>query len=310
MGLRHALRKFFIGVDEKSAPTAAVERVEIMRPEGQRHYLKAVPTRLAAEKRPLVIVLHGSGASAEQVLGLAFPYSPLSVWLEIAEREQVVVIAPDGCKRRGQRAWNDGFAGIASNPQCDDVAFIEAIIERAITEDDIDPERVYLIGVSKGGMMAYRIAAEIPHRLAAFSAVLAAMPQHAAYSVPGQALSALIVAGTDDPFIPYKGGKSIITLGFTAPALGIEATAALWCKLAGLAGPPAISGSTGAIRQTWGDLPGSLQVVLLTIVGGGHAEPSRKKRYPGLFSRFPGRQSAELEIAEEAWAFFQNKRRA
>jgi hypothetical protein len=28
-----------------------------------------------------------------------------------------------------------------------------------------------------------------------------------------------------------------------------------------------------------------------------------------LFSRFPGRQNAGTEIAEEAWAFFKDKRR-
>jgi len=271
--------------------------------------MKALPSQGAANKRPLVIVLHGSGASAEQVLGLAFPYSPLSVWLEIAEREQLVVVAPDGIKRRGQRAWNDGYAEIASNPVCDDVAFIGAVIDRAIAEDNADPERVYVIGVSKGGMMAYRIAAELPHRLAAFCTVLAAMPQRAVYASPEKPLSALLVAGTKDPFIPYHGGKSFITLGFLAPTLGIEATAAVWRKLAGLTGEPSINGSARAVRQTWGNNPGALQVALLKIIGGGHAEPSRKKRYPGLFSRFPGHQSADVEIAEEAWLFFKDKRR-
>lgn len=258
MGLRYALRKFFIGIDLRDGPCAPVTKIELPRPEGLRYYLKAVPTGPIAEKRPLVIVLHGSGASAEQVLGLAFPYSPLSVWLEIAEREQVIVVAPNGTQRRGQRAWNDGFADIAGNPTSDDVGFISAVIDRAIAEDGVDPERIYVIGVSKGGMMTYRLAAELAPRLAAFSAVLAAMPKQADYRLPEQPLSALIVAGTADPFIPYHGGKSFITLGFMAPALGIEATAALWCKLAGLAGEPAVERSAGAVRHTWGALTGSM----------------------------------------------------
>ncbi|KQZ45054.1 PHB depolymerase family esterase [Duganella sp. Root1480D1] len=317
MGFRDALRSFFIGENLSDGPSAPVARIDMMRPEGPRHYLKAVPSRKTGAKRPLVVVLHGSGASAEQVLGRAFPFSPLSVWLEIAEREQVVVVAPDGIKRRGQRAWNDGFADVTSNPQCDDVAFIGAVIDHAIAEDDADPERVYVIGVSKGGMMAYRIAVELAPRLAAFATVLAAMPQRASYEEPATPLPALIVAGEKDPFIPYSGGKSFVTLWFTAPAMGIEATAALWRRLAGLCGEPAVArlptakgDSTRAIRYTWGDDPGALQLVLLKIVGGGHAEPSRKKRYPGLFSRFPGRQNAALEIAEEAWTFFKDKRRA
>jgi polyhydroxybutyrate depolymerase len=318
MTVLQTLRAFFCGIDRKDAPSAPVVKIDMSRPYGLRHYLKAVPTRSAAGKRPLVIVLHGSGASAAQVLGKAFPPSPLSVWLEIAEREQLVVIAPEGTKRRGERAWNDGFAAIASNPRVDDVGFINAIIDRAIAEDDVDPERVYVIGVSKGGMMAYRIAAELAPRLAAFSAVLAGMPVHATYPMPAVPLSALIVAGTADPFIPYSGGKFPYTLWFLAPMLGIEASADVWRELAGLPEVPDIAAiaahkdgaTTRAIRYTWHGNASVQQVRLVKIEGGGHAEPSRKKRYPGVLKRFPGRQNADLEIAEEAWSFFKEKRRA
>jgi len=181
----------------------------------------------------------------------------------------------------------------------------------------VEPERIHVIGVSKGGMMAYRIAAELAPRLAAFATVLAAMPQRAAYAMPEAALPALIVAGDKDPFIPYSGGKSFVTLWFTAPSLGMEATADVWRKLARLADTPAVEhmpaakgDPTRALRYTWGGQAGALQVRLVQIVGGGHAEPSRKKRYPGLFSRFPGRQNAGIEIAEEACNFFKDKRRA
>jgi polyhydroxybutyrate depolymerase len=311
-------RSFFCGIDRKDAPTAPVAALALPRPDGLRRYLKAVPRQSLAGKRPLVIVLHGSGASAAQVLGMAFPPSPLSVWLEIAEREQLVVIAPDGTKRGGVRVWNDGFTAIASNPKVDDVGFIDAIIDRAIAEDEVDPGRIYVIGVSKGGMMAYRIAAELAPRLAAFSAVLAGMPVKAAYPMPATPLSALIVAATADPFIPYLGGKFPYTLWFLAPMLGIEATAAVWRKLAGLPEVPDISAvstdngivTTRAIRYTWGGDSSAQQVRLLKIEGGGHAEPSIKKRYPGIFSRFPGLQNADLEIAEEAWSFFKEKFRS
>lgn len=315
MGFHQALRKFFIGECLPGGAPAAVTRVEVARPEGQRYYLKAVPSAPATRLRPLVIVLHGSGASAEQVLGMAFPYSPLSLWLEIAEREQLLVIAPDGIKQRGKRAWNDGYAAIASNPDVDDVGFISAIIDRAIAEDDADPRRVYVIGVSKGGMMAYRLAAELTPRLAAFCAVLAGMPVQCAYAMPTSPLSALVVAGTADPFIPYEGGKRWYTLGMMAPMLGIEATVDVWRKLARLPAQPVRSTGfaqrpgepTKATLTVWGNDPAATQVALLKIEGGGHAEPSRTRRYPAMFNRFPGRQSGDLEVAEQAWAFFKDK---
>ena len=56
------------------------------------------------------------------------------------------------------------------------LANLGLIIDRALAEDDVDPERVYVMGVSKGGMLTYRIAAELAPRLAGFCTVLASMP--------------------------------------------------------------------------------------------------------------------------------------
>lgn len=327
MTFSQQVREFFCGAVRGGQATAPIARMEVLRPEGVRQYLRAAPTRqrqpqaqgqsqALGGKRPLVVILHGSGASAAQVLGQAFPPSPLSVWLEIAEREQLVVVAPDGTRRRGKRAWNDGFTGIASNPDADDVGFIAAIIDQAVAHDDVDPQRVYVIGVSKGGMMAYRLAVELAPRLAGFCAVLAGMPVERGYPAPTMPVSALIAAGTADPFMPYHGGKNWITLSFMAPILGMEATAAIWRNLAELPERPAAvrhfpqqdGGATRAQCTVWGDDPAGVQVALLKIEEGGHAEPSGRRRYPGLFSRFPGRQSGDLEIAEEAWRFFKDKR--
>jgi polyhydroxybutyrate depolymerase len=99
--------------------------------------------------------------------------------------------------------------------------------------------------------------------------------------------------------------------------LGIETTAALWRELACLPEVPEIapvaacqgSAKTRAIRDTWRGNSIPQHVRLVKIEGGGHAEPSMKKCWPGIFSRFPGRQNADLEIAEEAWAFFNEKQR-
>lgn len=98
--------------------------------------------------------------------------------------------------------------------------------------------------------------------------------------------------------------------------LSIEASAEVWRKLASLPERPSHTSvsaacpktATRAIRAVWGDDPAAHQVALLTIERGGHAEPSPSRRYPNLFKRFPGRQHAGVEIAEEAWAFFSTKR--
>ena len=79
---------------------------------------------------------------------------------------------------RPLRGWNTGFAG-ESIPVPDDVAFIEDAVrlvenllkkelrELGINRSPIDPNRRFVFGYSMGGMMAYKLAHELPNRFAA-----------------------------------------------------------------------------------------------------------------------------------------------
>ncbi|MGB9110777.1 MAG: alpha/beta fold hydrolase [Telluria sp.] len=310
--LKTMLRAALLGASDNRAPRAAAVPGSLDRPEGRRHYLLAQPARAAAAQRPLVIVLHGAGASAKQVLGMAFPPSPLSVWREIAAREQLVVIAPDA----GKGGWNDCCADAARVARKDDVAFIAALIDDAVARHGVDPDRVHLIGVSRGGLMAYRAAVEIPHKLAAFSAVLACMPLPGRAAPPVKPLPALIFAGTADPFMPYEGGKFFHTLGFLDPLSSIADSVRTWRELAGLPDTPQVTdiapgkypNKTRATRFMWGGSAEGMQVGLVRIENGGHAEPSALQRYPEFLNRLVGPQNGDLEVAEAAWEFFREKR--
>jgi polyhydroxybutyrate depolymerase len=285
----------------------------LTRPEGSRRYLVAAPPGTTPGGRALIIVLHGAGASAAQVLGLAFPPSPLSVWLDIATREQLVVIAPDA----GKGGWSDCFASETRVANKDDVAFIDALIDHAIAHHGVDPARVYLIGVSRGGWMAYAAATRLAHRLAAFSVVLAGMPPPGRTQAPTVPLPALIFGCTADPLIHYHGGKPWYALGFAEPVRGIEDSAHAWRELAGLPDTPDVvrlpvsdpRARTSVTRFMWGQEPDGLQVGLYRIDGAGHAEPSRLKRYPRFINWLTGLQNADLEVAEAAWDFFREKRK-
>lgn len=312
-GVTAKLHQFLRGTSDSAGPGLLPAAATLDRPEGARRYLVAAPPASTGGKRGLVVVLHGAGASAEQVLGQAFPPSPLSLWLEIAAREQLVVIAPDA----GKGGWSDCFAPEARVAKKDDVAFIGALIDHAVGHLDVDPARVYLIGVSRGGWMAYAVAAALPHKLAAFSVVLAGMPPPGRGKEPGTPLPALIFGCTADPLIYYHGGKPWYALGFAEPVRGIEASVHAWRELAGLPDTPDIvhlpttdpQARTSVTRYIWGRQADGLQVGLYRIDGAGHAEPSRLKRYPGFINWLTGLQNADLEVAEAAWEFFRTKRR-
>ena len=312
MRLRARMKAVFAGTSRSAGPALVPRAATLARPEGVRDYLVAVPPAPSSARRALVVVLHGAGASARQVLGQAFPPSPLSVFLEIAARDDVVVIAPDA----GKGGWSDCFASPERAAAKDDVAFVAALIDHAVAAHGVDPGRVYVAGVSRGGWMTYRLMAAMPYRLAACVSVLAGMPPPDHPGLPTVPLPLLVAGCTADPMIPYHGGKHRYAPPFVPVVRGIEDTARFWRELAGLpdtpvrtAIPPADPrGRTRATRYVWGGRVDGMQVALLRIDGAGHAEPSRLKRYPGLFRAFPGRQNGDLEMAEEAWDFLRDKR--
>lgn len=311
--LRASIKAWLLGSSTARGPQAPVVAGMLQRPEGLRHYRLAVPSQPAQGLRPLVILLHGAGASAKQVLGGAFPPSPLSVWLEIAEREQWLVVAGDA----GRAGWSDCFASARRVAAQDDVAFVAALIDKAIVEWGADPARVFVMGVSRGGFLAYRVACELGHRLAGFSAVLASMPApKLRLMAPQAAVSALIFGAVSDPLVRFAGGKFFYTLGFMRPTASIPASAQIWRQHNQLPAEPVVSevphrhagDPTRTVFSLWGESPQGLQVGLVTMRGAGHAEPSALKRYPRWINLLTGAQSADLEVAEVAWAFFKDKR--
>jgi poly(3-hydroxybutyrate) depolymerase len=142
------------------------------------------------------------------------------------------------------------------------------------------------------------------------------LPMPGAGAMPQVALSALLIGCTADPLLPYHGGRYFYTFGRMGKLSSIEDSAKLWRELARLPDTPAIPGiaclnawdRTRATRTMWGDAPERLQVGLITIEHGGHAEPSCLKRYPSFINRLVGAQNADFEVAKAAWEFFEHKR--
>ena len=68
--------------------------------------------------------------------------------------------------------------------------------------------------------------------------------------------------------------------------------------------------ATSATRYVWGSNPAGMQVAFLKIDGGGHTQPSIRRRLsaPALF--LLGRQNGDVEFVDEAWSFFKDNRAA
>jgi polyhydroxybutyrate depolymerase len=310
-----------LGTDMAAAPARASTITEhtLPRPEGQRHYVVVEPDRLARSNRPLVILLHGHGTNGAMMVGMdSFAgYRPLD-WVRLAERERVLLIAPDGMKASdGRSSWNDCRGDAPTNPTSDDVGFISDLISVAVNELGADPERVYVFGSSNGGSMAYRLGIELAPRLAAIGVQSALMPAQSHCKAPTRPMSVFVMHGTADRFVPYEGGKlgNWLMRG-RGSGIGVEESVALWRRVDGLtelAGRYRIphlqsSDPTFATRYIWGQDPARVQIELMRIEGGGHAPSSKVDDLPWILRKLAGNMNHDVDAAEEAWIFFRDKR--
>ncbi|MGA1170671.1 MAG: alpha/beta hydrolase family esterase, partial [Ilumatobacteraceae bacterium] len=118
------------------------------------------------EPAPLLFVLHGFGGTA------AVMSESSEIDQTFADRYDLhpVVVYPNGTGAESglPQSWNaGGCCPFSTFDLVDDVAFFDQLIDALTMEYDIDPERVWVVGHSNGGMMAYRLACELSTRITA-----------------------------------------------------------------------------------------------------------------------------------------------
>ncbi|MEA3446040.1 MAG: PHB depolymerase family esterase, partial [Bacteroidota bacterium] len=136
-----------------------------------RYYLQHLPpTYDPVVPSALVLALHGGFGSAPNLEN----QSGLSTK---ADQENFIVVYPEGIVGNfGIRTWNaGGCCGYAVDNNIDDVGFIDQLLDTLIAGLSIDTSRIYVTGMSNGGFMAYRLACELSHRIAAIAPVAATM---------------------------------------------------------------------------------------------------------------------------------------
>jgi polyhydroxybutyrate depolymerase len=207
----------------------------------EREYFVYLPSSYEAGGRfPVVIGLHGYLGTAT-----GFALSTTGNLNRHAEANDYVAVYPQGTHFKGRLAgvadsfvssWNTIVGQVSVGPkgpmcvddpyevpcppecggtcgQCgwvschDDVGYIDRLLDKITSTLTIDADRLYLAGMSTGGMMAYRLACELPGRFAAIA------------NVNGQVelgftcdsvrdTPALFLSGSRDTNVPPLGGDS------------------------------------------------------------------------------------------------------
>jgi len=256
-----------------------------------------------AARPPLVLVLHGGGKGDGRA-----PASYLG-FTALAYRHGFIVVYPNGIDAR----WNDGRGFThrgESDTRIDDVGFISELIDHLVRTYDADARRVYVTGMSDGGMMTLRLGCELSPKLAAIAHVVGNMSVNILPGCrPATPLPVLLMNGTDDPLVPWDGGQ----VGFFRRTMGevvsTEQTVAFWVQHNRCGSTPAVhalhdrdSTDHSTVTGTSYACPSQASEVLLyTINGGGHTLPgSNVPDRPRLL----GRKNNDIDGAEVIWEFF------
>lgn len=265
-----------------------------------------VPPR-AVEKASLPVVLnfHGGG-------GHGVNEQEYSLMDRLADRETFVAVYPNGTGRFTTRllTWNAGSCcAYATLNRIDDVGFVRTLLAQLQTQLPIDRDRVYATGLSNGGMMTHRLAAEASDLIAAVAPIAGGMvlPMIKAQ----RAVPIMHIHSVDDPRALYSGG-----LGPTFPMTKsqvfhpqIDEVIAKWVKHNGCAPEAKIadrrSEGTGrghtATKFVFGNCRDGAEVVLWKITGAGHVWPGGKQK---VLERILGPSTDIIDANREMWGFF------
>jgi polyhydroxybutyrate depolymerase len=222
-----------------------------------RTYRYIVPEQLTG-RLPLLVVLHGRGQSERAVVSQ-------TGFLGLAQQRRAVLVLPDG----EQRSWNagDGCCGAAGSSRVEDVSFVATVVADAEHRWPVDARRVYLVGYSNGGKLAYREVCTHPTLFAAVATYGAVPLTPCGPGTPP--VPFLLAAGSADPVLPFDGKP-----GGHPPLPAVPAALAWLLAQDRCAARGQTERDGSAVVQRWVGCAGGTEVESVVYSGWGHAWPA------------------------------------
>jgi len=271
----------------------------------QRTYILHIPPQYNPKKTfPLVLLFHGGGGNAKQALenyGL----------VEKADTEGFILASLNGTGLLKNRllTWNVGFGfGYAMRNNLDDIGFTRKVIYDIENIIHIDSKRIYLTGISNGGILCHFLAAKLSDKIAAISPIVATVGGKKSAegscflpSQPNEAVSVIAFNGLLDKHIPFEGGLQKKSVGDPVWVKSGQDSLAFWVTANQCTPTPLIeiNNEDEYKKITYSKCEKDSAVVQYVILNQGHAWPGGKK--PRMRADTP---SQTVHATDLMWTFF------
>lgn len=158
---------------------------------------------------PTIVALHGWGANAHDLLGLA----------PMLHGGRALVLCPQGplALPIGGGMYGYGWFPLVPGTPPDAEAFfrgadaLRAFLDQSVARYPIDPAKLVVAGFSQGGVMAYELALRQPERFAGVAGLSTWMPEPLVERLPKrpeqQGLPVLMIHGTRDDRIEIERAR-------------------------------------------------------------------------------------------------------
>jgi polyhydroxybutyrate depolymerase len=232
------------------------------------YFIHVPPTYDGKTPWPLVFMLHGGGQSPESA-------ERMSGMSEEADRRNFLVVYPSGTGRlKSMPTWNSGACcTYASDNHVDDIGYLRSLIEKLARDFAVDRQRIYVTGISNGGMMSYRAACELADEIASIAPVEGAQDIECRPSKP---VSVIVFHGTSDRLVPFDGGSTPFQIGSRRSDASVADTVLFWVKRDGCVAKPKHQETSAVHIDVYSGCDNGTAVALYAIQGGVHAWPGTR----------------------------------